>query len=272
MIFQAYNSNTSTIDVVPFDVFSRGTITCGCVPGRSNFNPRTAMGTICNIRNAKEVLKLPLYRQNINNTDLATNLPDSHIAKGSLFNDNSYGFRGDALGIDDTDINDVQNHRAFLRVNEKTGVVYTVRRSEVLTSRGCVNYYMFRLFQLDVSSKRLILLSSWCVSQIPALRLFDNIIPSVSTFDDVQNIDPNVILFNKGSGQTALTHHAFNDRNGTMIFIDYVKHQNGTFYVSSIQRYENGQNLLPYLLPIDQQLIDPNYEPPSDGLHNCIIS
>ena len=104
------------------------------------------------------------------------------------------------------------------------------------------------------------------------MRLFDNIIPSVSTFDDVQNIDPNVILFNKGSGQTALTHHAFNDRNGTMIFIDYVKHPDGTFYVSSIQRYENGQNLLPYLLPIDQQLIDPNYEPPSDGLHNCIIS
>ncbi|MBR2734837.1 MAG: hypothetical protein IKE05_01430 [Clostridia bacterium] len=160
---------------------------------------------------------------------------------------------------DITDMSDVQNYRAFLRVNTKTGVTYTVRRTEVATPNGPMNYYMFRAFRPQ--SGRLYLLSNWCVSQIPDLSLFDRIIPHISTFRDVQQIDPGAILFNRSGEQGAVTGHAFCDKNANKIYIYYVKRPDGEYCVSDVQRYEDGHSLLPYLLPIDRQLIDPNYVP-----------
>lgn len=269
---QVSDSYINPISVVPFDVLSKGIISCWCIPGRSNFNPKTGMGNICDITSSKEIRTSPMYRGMINNTDSAAGLPDYHIAKGSLFNDGSYGFRGDTICFDDTDVadmSDVQHRRAFLRVNTKTGVVYTIRKTSIATQDGRMDYYMFRLFR--PSGGRLHLTSNWCASQIPDLALFDGIMPYVSTFRDVQRIDPSVILFDKGDGRGIVSHHAFCDKNGTMIYIDYERRANGELYVSGIQKYENGHNLLPYLLPIDRQLIDPNYAQHTDEKTGCTI-
>lgn len=262
---QMSNSDINPIDVVPFDALSRGIIACWCIPGRSNFDSKTNIGNICDVISSKEIMKLPMYSNVINNTDSAADLPDYHIAKGSLFNDGSYGFRGDTICFDDTDVadmSDVQQHRAFLRVNTKTGVVYTVRKTSIATQNGLMDYYMFRAFRPQ--GGRLYLLSNWCISTVSDLSSFDGIVPYVSTFRDVQRINPGAILFDKGNGQGAVSHHAFCDKNGTKIYIDYVKRPDGEYCVSGIQKYQDGNNLLPYLLPIDRQLIDPSYVPSSD--------
>lgn len=265
-------TDVNPIDIVKFDEFSRGVVVCWCAPGRTGFDPKTGMGTIRYPRGTKEILKNPIYSAMVNNTDSAASLPDFQIARGSLFNDESYGFMSMSIFFDDayiTDMSDVQNRRAFLRVNTKTGVVYTVRRTEVTTPSRPMNYYMFRAFRPQ--GGRLYLLSNWCVSQIPDLSSFDRIIPHIWTFRDVQQIDPGAILFNKSNVPGLVSHHAFCDKNGTKIYIDYVRRPDGEYYVSDVQRYEDGHSLLPYLLPIDRQLIDPSYVPTDDEKPSCTI-
>lgn len=91
MIFKANSSNVSSKDIVPSDIFLGGIITCECAPDHSNFDPKTGMGTISssNMRNDKDILRLPIYNSIVNNANSAASLPDSNISEGLFFNDNS---------------------------------------------------------------------------------------------------------------------------------------------------------------------------------------
>ena len=54
----------------------------------------------------------------------------------------------------------------------------------------------------------------------------------------------------------------FSDELGSVVWLTYKRHGDGKLYVDTIEWESSGYNILPYLLPIDRQLIDLNYVPP----------
>lgn len=58
-----------------------------------------------------------------------------------------------------------------------------------------------------------------------------------------------------------------------MASIEYEKDSNGIFRVKKIYWTAEGYNPLPYLLPIDRKLIDPNYDESStDSEEKTVVS
>lgn len=59
--------------------------------------------------------------------------------------------------------------------------------------------------------------------------------------------------------RSSLQYAFFSDEKGHVITIKYYKNIQGIYKVENVTMATEGYNLLPYLLPIDRKLIDPNY-------------
>lgn len=158
--------------------------------------------------------------------------------------------------MDKIETNNIKTGRTLFRVNDKNQVVYTVSKVG--------DWFVFKNFSLAEGyyhgpgyGLRLYLNSVWYVKQLPDIEKFKNILPYDSTIDDVIKIDPNFRCYQKDG--VLYSTHFFADKRGHAITIKYYKNIQGIYKVENITTATEGYNLLPYLLPIDRKLIDPNY-------------
>lgn len=212
----------------------------------------------------KKLMASENYKRIINNTFSANLLPSLEIEQSKLCDHESYAFMGTPYNLEETELENIEFGRTLLRINQKMNVVYTVSKAD--------DWYIFKLFfpsesaywdgHTEETKLTLNLVSVWCVKQLPDIRKFDLVVPGLTTMNDVMDIDPSFRYFEKN--EIRYSTHSFADKDGTRISIEYRKDARGIYRVSNIVRVKEGYNLLPYLLPIDRQLVDPNYVPPED--------
>lgn len=212
---------------------------------------------LSNERYIPKLLAIPRYRTLINNKRLASSLPDVAIDRSKFYNmcDPTTAFRS-LLPVGTEEIPDVVAGRSLLRVNEKMNVVYTVSKAG--------SEYVFTAFNINYDEQlndiRTCLLSRWKVNKVPDISFFKNIRSNVTTVDEIRANDTNFSLY-EGEG-TYVSHHVFSDELGSVVWLTYKRHGDGKLYVDTIEWESSGYNILPYLLPIDRQLIDLNYVSP----------
>lgn len=153
------------------------------------------------------------------------------------------------------EMEEIKSGRTLLRVNDENQVIYTVSKVG--------DRFIFRNFSLADDypgsgySLRLFLNSAWYVKQLPHIKDFKKVIPYCTTVDDIMKIDPSFRCCLK-NGVLYSTHY-FASKINNAITIKYYKNFQGIYKVESVTGCTEGYNLLPYLLPIDRKLIDPNY-------------
>lgn len=234
----------------------------------SYFDRISGMSYMClsNEQYIPRLLAIPRYRALINNKKLASSLPDVTIDRSKFYNmcDPTTAFRS-LLPVGTEEIPDVVAGQSLLRVNEKRNVVYTVSKAG--------SEYVFTAFHINYDEQlhdiRTCLLSRWKVNKIPDISFFKNIRPNVTTVDEVRANDTNFSLYEDEG--IYVSHHVFSDELGSVAWVKYKKHEDGKIYVDKIEWESSGYNILPYLLPIDRQLIDPSYVPPADENPGCSI-
>lgn len=210
----------------------------------------------------EEIMSCESYRQRVNNYTLASLLLNSKIEKNELC-DNSGDF--DVLwypySLEDTEFENIKSGKTLLRVNSEEKIIYTVSRSD--------DWYIFKSFfpvKGNLGNKedrtKLSLTSVWCVKEVPNLKDFNNIIKGITTISDIKNIDPSFRYLKRND--LYYSTHTFADKKGSRITIEYKKDSMGICRVSDVIRVTDGRNILPYLLPIDRKLIDPNYKETPD--------
>ena len=206
----------------------------------------------------KEILSSKNYKKIINNKTLASSLSNLELEKNNLCdNYESYAFMGYPYSLEETELKNIQSGKTLLRANKKNNVFYTVSKSG--------DWYIFKNFfaiKGNFGAKRnftrLSLMSIWCVrKQVPDLKKFDNIILGLTTMNDIMSIDPSFRFFR--GNEVCYSTHTFADENCSRISIEYKQDSRGIYRVSNVVKVREGYNLLPYLLPIDRKLIDPNY-------------
>lgn len=212
----------------------------------------------------RELITSKKYKNIINNTTSANLLSDLEIEKNKLFDNYGYAFMGYPYDLKETELKNIESGKAFLRVNHKDNVIYTVNKVK--------DWYIFKLFlpnraefwdgKKSETVLKADLMASWCVKRLPDIAKFDTIIPGVTKMSDVINIDPSFRYFEEKGIRYST--HTFADKDGHRISIEYKKDGRGVYRVSNIVKVKEGWNLLPYLLPIDRKLIDPNYDESSD--------
>ncbi len=188
------------------------------------------------------------YKPFINNIADASHLLDSPCNPQDLVDElyfNSY------TPPEIEDLKDVKSGKALLRVNVSARVVYTVHKFR--------DWFIFKVFWASDSP---IEVAKWCVKKLPNLSGFKDIKPGVTTFNEVVKMDASCRFVEEGD--TLRSKHVFADEHGSIAHIEYKKNDAGKFLVDKVYWESNGRNLLPYLLPIDRQLIDPSYVPPED--------
>lgn len=274
--------------VPPFDIYLRERKNFSCYSGDSNvaynytckegfdnpfFHPdkpfvilSVADGTLTG--GFKRFLRTRRYTDAVNNIDSALGLSSINIDITQLIDRWDWALHSFPPSLEDQEQMYISNNEAFLRVNTKDKVVYTVKRSG--------DWYIFKSFipgiwstcehaeknrKVENSEAKLLLkeCSQWCVKQLPNLDLFSNIHPNITTMEEVIQMDPS-FRYCEQDGIRYST-HTFADTKGTRISIRYKKDEDGIFRVINFTRVWEGFNVLPYLLPIDRQLIDPNYTP-----------
>lgn len=217
------------------------------IKGRSHLQISTAV-------NIGDLLALPSFRALINNRSLALELPDTPLDTSKYYNmcDPMTAFRS-YWPIGTEEIPDVVAGTSFLRVNKAQNIIYTVSKSG--------NEYIFTVFGMHyddtVKDMRTCLSGRWKVKKIPDIRFFKSIRPNITTADDVRANDTNFSL--NETGGEYISHHVFADELGSIAWVHYKKHDDGRIYVDRVEWESSGWNVLPYLLPIDRQLVDPNY-------------
>lgn len=216
-----------------------------------------------------EFLSSNYYNSLIDNSSSTALLENSEVSKNNLYDDYHYAFMGMPYTLEETELENIRLGKTLLRVNDKNHqIIYTVSKSG--------DWYVFKNFSLvkgnfghEKNCTKLLLRSVWCVKQLPDIKKFDMVIPNVTKMDDVINIDPSFRYFEENG--VLYSTHTFADEKSTRISIEYKKDSMGIYRVSNVVRVQEGYNLLPYLLPIDRQLIDPNYVPPTDENPGCNV-
>ena len=206
----------------------------------------------------KELLSSNDFKKLVSNTKPANTLIDSEISKSKLYDDSKYGNMGMPCKLEETELENIKSGKTLLRVNEKNHkMIYTVSKSG--------DWYIFKNFSPTKGSfghernvVKLLLRSIWCVKRLSDAKQFNTIVPGVTTMSDVINIDPSFRYFEEKGIRYST--HTFADKGGARISIEYKKDSRGVYRVSNIIKVKEGWNLLPYLLPIDRKLIDPNYD------------
>lgn len=210
------------------------------------------------------------YKNMINNCTSAATLSYSDIRKNGFWSGDNVG---DYLRYDHTsytcfdftlehimETSSIESGEALLRVNKEKNVIYTVRK----TQGTCGNpEYVFRAFTLSIrggnsQNIQAILQSHCCIEQLPdILFLKNNIHLGITSLDDIKNNIPDTkVSFNEDKGFST---YACADKYGSIVRIRYAKDKYGVFRVENVDWTCSGYNVLPYLLPIDRQLIDPDY-------------
>lgn len=224
--------------------------------------------------NIKNFFKVYKQRDLLDNKFPASKLNYSDIGKDGFYStDNNHNYlRYDHnsyipfdFALEDVELSDIRSQRCLLRVNKEKNVVYTVRKTHGVCGKP---EYVFRSFLLVMNNGnpkdiRAILQSHCCVEEVPDISFFRNDIKvGISTLDDViQRIPDTKFSSNEDKGYSF---YACADKYSTTIYVSYSKKSDGKFYVDEIRWESEGYNILPYLLPIDRQLIDPNYTLPEE--------
>ena len=175
--------------------------------------------------------------------------------------------------LKETELQNIKSRKAFLRVNYENNVVYTVNKVK--------DWYIFKLFfpsrtefwdgEKSETVLKANLMAVWCVKRLPDTEKFNTIIPGITTMSDVINIDPSFRYFEENGIRYST--HTFADKDGSRISIEYKKDSRGVYRVSNIAKVKEGWNLLPYLLPIDRKLIDPDCDESSaDSEEKTVVS
>lgn len=207
----------------------------------------------------KEILSSKNYRNIIDNKTPANLLIDSKLEKNELCdNYESYVCLGYPYGLEETELENIRSGKTLLRANGKNNVFYTVSKSD--------EWYVFKNFfavKGNFGAKknftRLNLMSVWCVRKhLPDIEKFNSIILGLTTMSDIMSIDPSFRFFR--GNEVCYSTHTFADENDSRITIEYKQDSSGIYRVSNVVKVREGYNLLPYLLPIDRQIIDPNYK------------
>lgn len=218
----------------------------------------------------ERLLQTQRYADAINNTDSAAGLNSVNIDSMKLVDSWDQALESFSPSLEEQELTHMFNNEAFLRVNTKDKIVYTVKRSG--------DWYIFKSFipgmwttrehigesQVRVVKNNTLLkeCSQWCVKQLPSLDLFNNIRPYVTTMEEVIQMDPSFRYYEED--EIRYSTHTFADPKGTCISIRYKKDKDGVFRIVNFNKAWEGFNVLPYLLPVDRQLIDPGYTPPEE--------
>lgn len=224
---------------------------------KQNYFDSFGQSWMCLINSVNIENLLKLHRNLINNITKADTLRESIIEESAFTTDWTCGLHSYS-SEEIEDFSDIQSGKAFLRVNKEKKAVYTVKRSK--------DWYIFKAFTTHIYAGnkkdiRFDLLSKWCIKSIPDILSFE-VVRSGVPLECITTIDPDLRFYEEGNN--GYSTHVFADRNGSIAFIHYTKNEDGKFYVKSINWNREGRNILPYLLPIDRQLIDPNYIPPEE--------
>lgn len=161
------------------------------------------------------------------------------------------------------DLPDIRDNEVLLRVNKNQNVIYTVRK----TYGKFGPEYIFRSYMIEMQGNNsiasLALFSQCSIEKLPnMLFLRENIKTGVTTLDEVKERIPDTKFNLRGDeGSSA---YACADKYGTIVYVHYKKDTSGIFRVENVRWTCSGYNVLPYLLPIDRQLIDPNYTSPEE--------
>lgn len=237
-----------------------------------NFKKNEMNPTMCYLNKfrIKNFLENPEIIKMIDNQNSAKNLEYTDVTKNGFY---SFENKEDYLRFDhnsyvpfDFDLNqidlpDIKNKKCLLRVNTEKNVVYTVRKTR---AKNGVPEYIFRTFLLvmyngDPNDIKAVLQSHCCIKELPNISFFKHEIKTgLTSLDEVKEkiLDTEV----KIDGDKAYSKYACADKYGSVASIEYEKDSNGIFRVKNINWTAEGYNPLPYLLPIDRKLIDPNYD------------
>lgn len=195
------------------------------------------------------------YKKYINNETSARNLKTLDPSEVKGFDNYANRIYDKKISIiDETEKENIKSGKTLLRLNDKNQVIYTV--SKVGDRFAFKNFSLIEGNLGPGYSVKLFLNSIWYVKQLPDIKNFDNILPLVSSIDDVINADPNFRCCEKNG--ILYSTHFFADEKGHTITIEYFKNSKGIYKVKNITRAAEGFNLLPCLLPIDKELLSSN--------------
>ena len=231
----------------------------------------------------KNFLENPEIKKMVDNQHSAKDIEYTDVTKNGFYsfnNEESY-LRFDHssyvpfdFDLNQIDLSAIKSKKCLLRVNAKKNVVYTVRKTR---AKNGVPEYIFRTFLLvmyndDPNDIKAILQSHCCIKELPNISFFKHEIKTgLTSLDEVKEKISDTEV--KVDGNKAYSKYAYSDKYGSVASIEYEKDSNGIFRVKKIYWTAEGYNPLPYLLPIDRKLIDPNYDESStDSEEKAVVS
>lgn len=104
--------------------------------------------------------------------------------------------------------------------------------------------------------------SHCCIEELPDVDFLKNDVKiGITTINEVKEKIPDTKL--NLIGNKAISMYACADTYGSVVILEYEKNEDEIFCVKDVFWTADGYNPLPYLLPIDRQLIDSDYVLPS---------
>ena len=224
----------------------------------------------CNEQSIRKFLLSSYFKNLVDNKTPANSLGYSNVAKGRPYFNEAYS-RYDSSYVSyqkqiewTEDLDDIKSGKCLLRFNKGENVIYTIRKTKGSEDQP---EYVFRAYNLGMleegikgkSVLKLFLTSQCCVEILPDVSfLRSGVKTGITTLDEVKARIPDtkVVI----DGNKAYSKYACADKYGSVVKLEYEKDSKEVFRVKSIYWTAEGYNPLPYLLPIDRKLIDPNYD------------